>query len=254
MPVGIGGALGYWLAEAEQGTATKPKYRQMLLELKKLMCVTYCTDELMADVTALGKVLTDAFTSEIAFKLDAAILNGTGAGCPLGILKSGALIQIPKEAGQAASTVCFENVAKIYARMLPRSRRNAVWIISPSVETSLYSMSLSVGTGGIPVYLPASGAAGQPNASLFGRPVIVTEQSPNLGSVGDILFADMQSYVLAEKGGIQTASSISLRFLEDEMAFRWVYRCDGQPIFSQPITPFNGGDTLSAFVALAVRA
>jgi len=78
-----------------------------------------------------------------------------------------------------------------------------------------------------------------------------------VGDVGDILLADMSQYYWAEKGGIQGASSMHVRFIYDEMTFRFLVRYDGQPAWSSALTPFKGTTTigtLSPFVALAARA
>lgn len=249
-----GGVQAYWAAEAATVTASKPKFRQMDLSLKKLFAICYATDELLQDASALSRVLEQAFREEIGFKLDDAIVNGTGAGMPLGILNSGALVTVAKETGQAADTVVYENVVKMFSRMPARFRKNAAWFVNQDVEPQLFSMSLAVGTGGVPVYMPAGGASAAPYASLFGRPVIPIEQCATLGDLGDIVFFDPSAYVLIDKGAIQAASSIHLQFLYDEMTFRWIYRCDGQPMLASPITPFKGSNTLSPFVTLAERA
>ena len=248
-----GGVQSYWAAEAATVTATKPKFRQIDLLLRKLFAICYCTDELLADVPALGAVLMQAFTEEIAFKVDDGIINGVGSGAMLGILNSGALVTVDAETGQIADTILYENIVNMYARMPGRNRKNAVWFVNQDVETQLFQMRLAVGTGGIPIYMPAGGAADSPFSTLFGRPVIPIEQCATLGDKGDIILCDPSAYVLIDKGGIQAASSIHLMFLTDESTFRWVYRCDGAPMLAAPITPFKGANQLSPFVTLAAR-
>jgi HK97 family phage major capsid protein len=225
----------------------------MELNLHKLFAISYVTDELLQDAPALGKVLSQAFTEEMGFKTDDAIFEGTGVGQPLGILNSGALVTVPKDTGQTTATISFYNVTSMWTRMLPRCRKTAVWLINPDAEAQLFQMSLAVGTGGVPVYLPASGASGEPYSSLFGRPVIPCEQCSITGTLGDIVLADLSSYLLIDKGGINAASSIHLQFLTDQMTFRWIYRVDGQPLYQAPITPFKGAKTLGAFIALQNR-
>jgi HK97 family phage major capsid protein len=66
--------------------------------------------------------------------------------------------------------------------------------------------------------------------------------------------ADFSQYLLADKGGMQTASSTHVKFLYDETAFRITYRVDGQPVRGSAITPFKGSKSLSSFVTLAARA
>jgi len=119
-------------------------------------------------------------------------------------------------------------------------------------------MSIAVGTGGVPVYMPAGGAAAAPYGTLFGRPVIPIEQCPVLGDAGDIMLADFSQYKAIDKGGLQGDVSIHVRFIYDESVFRFVYRFDGQPVLASDITPFTAGattatDTLSHFVRVAAR-
>lgn len=251
----FGGVVGYWKDEAALKVASKPKFRQIELNLKKLIGLCYATDELLQDATALESFIRKAFPAEFGFMLDDAIINGTGAGQPLGILNAGCLVSVTKEAGQKADTLVWENVVKMYARQFAQSRNNSLWLINQNVEPQLMNMSMAVGTGGVPVYMPAGGATAQPYATLFGRPVIAIEQCQTLGDKGDIIFADLGGYILAEKGGIQSDMSIHVQFLYDESVFRFVMRVDGQPERASALTPYKGGsDTLSHFVTLDARA
>lgn len=249
-----GGIVGYWKDEAAQKTASKPKFRKIELNLKKLIGLCYATDELLADAVALEAFIRKAFASEFGFLLDDAIINGTGAGQPLGILNAGCLVSVTKETGQKTATIVAENVIKMYSRMFAPSLNNAVWLINQNTLPQLYTMSLSVGTGGAPIFMPAGGLSGSPYNTLLGRPVIPIEQAATLGTVGDIIFADLGGYILAEKGGIESAMSIHVKFDYDESVFRFVMRVDGQPERASALTPYKGSDTLSHFVALATRA
>lgn len=252
----FGGLTCYWLAEAGTKLSTKPEFRQMELSLKKLIGLYYATDELIQDASALESVVSQAIISELGYKVDKAIFRGTGAGQPLGILNSGSLVSVDKETGQLARTITYQNICDMWARLYSGSKRNAVWLINTDVLPQLFTMGLTLGVGGAPVYLPPGGASGSPYGSLFGRPVIEIEQASTLGTVGDISLVDLSEYVLIEKGGIQQASSIHIAFTTDETAFRFVYRVDGQPLWNSTLTPENvtGTKTLSPFVMLATRA
>lgn len=252
----FGGISGYWADEAEEKTKSKPKFRKIELNLHKLIGLCYATDELLADAAALESFIRAAFPSEFGFLVDDSIINGTGAGQPLGILNAGCLVQVAKETGQKADTVVAENVIKMYSRLFAASRANAIWLINQMIEPQLFTMSLAVGTGGVPIYMPAGGLSGQPYGTLFGRPVIPIEQCAALGDLGDILFANMNGYILAQKGGIQSDVSIHVRFIYDESVFRFVLRIDGQPVRASALTPYKGGATAtqSDFIALAERA
>jgi HK97 family phage major capsid protein len=65
--------------------------------------------------SALGGHLERAFASELGFMLDAAILSGTGAGQPLGILNSAATITVAKQSGQSSGTIMANNIEQSMA-------------------------------------------------------------------------------------------------------------------------------------------
>ena len=243
-----GGIQTYWENEADQLIASKPKFRTMDLSLKKLTGLCYATDELLQDASALQSVITQGFAEEFGFKIDDVILNGTGSGQPLGILNSPALVTVEKENGQT-DKITVENLIKMWSRCWGRSRANAVWYINQELEPYLYTLTV----GDKPVYIPAGGLSEKPYGTLFGRPVVPLEQCSAAGSVGDIILGDLSQYLLIDKGGINAASSIHVRFLYDESVFRFIYRVDGQPIWNKPITPYKGSSTLSPFVTLAAR-
>ena len=243
-----GGLSTYWENEADQFSASKPKFRQMELSLKKLTGLCYVTDELLQDAAALEKVIKEGFADEFGFKMDDVILRGTGAGQPLGILNSDALVKVDKEKNQTAK-ITVENIVKMWSRMWSRSRSNAVWFVNPEIEPLLYTLVV----GDKPVYIPAGSMANAPYGTLLGRPVIALEQCAELGEVGDIILADLSQYLLIDKGGINTASSIHVRFLYDEAVFRFIYRVDGQPVWNKALKPYKGDATVSPFITLAKR-
>ncbi len=252
-----GGVQAYWLEEAGTKTASKPKFGQMQLSLKKLVALYYATDEVLQDAAALGSIASQAFSEEIGFLLDDSLINGSGAGQPAGILNAACLVTVAKEGGQVARTVIWDNIQKMYAQFWSRSLSRGVWFINQSVLTQLMSMTIPVGTGGIPVWLPANLAQGRPNQTLMGMPVIPIEQCATLGTVGDVILADMSQYVVITKGGLQSAQSIHVRFINDESVFRFVFRVDGQATWSSSLTPFKDASTslpLGPFVALATRS
>ena len=249
-----GGVQVYWKDEGSAATNKKPKFRQIKLEVNKLIGLCYATDELVADAAALESVIMQAFGEEFGFVLDDAIMNGDGAGKPLGILNGGGLVTVAKETGQAATTLVAENIENMYARMWGRSKRNGVWFINTDVWPQLFRLNHAIGTSGVPVFMPPGGISNSPFGSLFGRPIQDLEQCQTLGTKGDIYFADLSQYVLADKGAMQTASSMHVKFIEDEMTFRFTYRVDGQPIWNSPLTPYKGtANTLSPFITLAAR-
>jgi HK97 family phage major capsid protein len=250
-----GGIQAYWADEADEKTKSKPKFRRIELNLHKLIGLCYATDELLADAAALEGFIRAAFPAEFAFVTDDSILRGTGAGQPLGILNAGCLVTVPKEAGQGADTIVAENVIAMSSRIFAGSYLNSNWYINQMCLPQLHTMSVGVGLGGQLVFMPPGGLTGAPYGSLLGRPVIPIEQASALGDVGDIMLLDLNGYILAQKGGIQSDVSIHVRFVYDESVFRFVLRIDGQPVRATALTPYKGGAgaTQSHFVALQAR-
>ncbi len=252
-----GGIQVYWIESGGEKTGSKPKFRQIELSLKKLIGLCYSTDELLQDAVALEAVIREAFISEFAFMIQDAVFAGTGAGQPLGILPSPCLVTIAKETDQAADTIVKENIDKMWTQMWARGIPRSVWFINQDCYPQLFSMTLDVGTGGVPVYLPPGGLSTSPYGTLMGRPVIPVEQCQTVGTKGDILFCDLGEYLFADKGGIAQASSIHLRFDYDETVFRFVYRADGQPAWNAALTPYKSAgaaaNKIGPFIALATR-
>lgn len=258
-----GGIQAFWTAEAGLKNASQPKFRNIKMDLDKLTGLCYATDELLQDTTALEAWIKEAFNTEFTFKLEDAIINGTGAGMPLGILNSGCVITVAKEGSQANGTVTAANIVAMWSRLPARSKKNAVWLINGDVQPALATMVLPVknvaGTenvGGLVhpvVNYQAPGTNGSTYGTLMGRPIIETEYNASLGTVGDIILFDPTQYLAIDKGPTQFASSIHVRFIYDETVFRFVYRFNGTPKWRQPQTPFKGSTTRSPFVVLQAR-
>lgn len=251
-----GGIQMYWGSEADTATAAKPKLRQVIHDLKKLIGVAYLTDELTQDAPAAEALLTRAFQAELSFMLGIAIFNGTGAGQPLGMLKSGALVTQAIEGGQTIANTNQSialNVSKMLSRVPASLWDQLIWLYNQ--ELLPYLMTAVVGTGGaaVPVFLGAGGISGRPYDTILGRPAYASELCEAVGTTGDLLCVAPSQYHMSDKGGPQAAQSLHVRFLYDEMAFRITYRCDGQPVWKQAITPYKGANTRSPFVGLGTR-
>jgi HK97 family phage major capsid protein len=248
-----GGVRLYYAAEADAGTATKPKINKGELELLEIVGMAYATNRLLRDATALGNILGDAFASELAFKVDNDIIRGTGGGQIKGFFDTGAAcVSVAKEGSQVAATVVAANVLKMYARIPPRMKMGVVWLIHPDVMSQLPLMAI----GQQPVWLPPGGLTNEPNGRLLGKPVYEIEQAEALGTQGDIFCLVPREYLVITKQneGLQFDTSMHLRFDTREMAFRWVFRINGQPIWKQSVTPFKGGANWSPYVTLDTRA
>lgn len=251
-----GGILAYWEAEAQAVTASKPALEMANLRLNKLMALVPMSDELLEDAPGMDSYLRSKAPAKMMAKLNTAIVRGTGAGQPLGILNAGSLITVSKESGpQTADTVYYSNIVKMWSRLYAPCRRNAVWLINQDIEPQLNVMAFDpAATDKIPVYLPAGGASASPYATLMGRPVVPIEACSTLGDLGDIVLTDLSQYMTLTKGNdIKTDVSMHLYFDQGLQAFRFTFRVAGQPWWGSTITPQFGSATRSWAVTLEAR-
>ena len=254
----FGGIIPAKTAEHASKTPTKPQLNRVYLTLHKLTGFVYVTDELLEDSPlSIPPLLNTLFGGAIAFEEDDAYLQGTGVNMPLGAFNAGnpCLITQAIEPAQPINTILWQNIVNMWSRLHPRSMAKAVWVANNECFPQLASMSMAVGAGGVPVYMPANGLAGGPFGTLMGRPLFLSEKMQGLTTAGDIGVGDFSQYLVAEKagGGIKTATSMHYHFNYDEQTFRWVLRYDGQPWWLSDLTPKRGTATLSPFVILAVR-
>lgn len=254
------GVQAYWDGEGDAITPSRIKVGENTIRLNRLTALCIVTEELLEDSVALASYINRKVPRKINWKVNLAIVQGTGVGQPLGLLNSGAKVTVAKESSQAADTVLPENIIKMFARMYSENLPNSVWIMNQDVLPQLLAMQFQgPGTDKAiwPVYLPPNGLADAPFGTLMGRPLLMHEAAKTLGDEGDIIFTDLTQYLTLQKagGGIRQDTSMHVYFDQNLHAFRFVQRLAGQPWWSAPITPASGSsNTLSSIVTLAARA
>lgn len=259
-----GGILAYWDSEAATMTQSKPLLRDVTIKLGRVTCLVPVTEELLEDAPALGGYVANKAGEKISFKVNDAIINGTGVGQPLGILNAPATVSVAKETSQTAATFKAENAVKMMARLPSASFGRAVWLINQDVLPEILKAGFAITTpsgtaaGAGALYLApgqlSGGLQAAPYGLLLGRPIVVTEACATLGTVGDVVLADLSKYLTVTKsGGVRSDVSMHLWFDQNTTAFRFVMRMNGQPWLSAPITRKNGTNTLSHFVTAATR-
>jgi HK97 family phage major capsid protein len=250
-----GGIQAYWESEGGQKQQSKPALVEKNVKANKIIALVPLTDELLEDAPGMANYVNKKAPEKINFRLNDAIINGSGVGMPLGIMQSPGTVVVTQETSQTADTVNFTNVVKMWNALTPAARFNARWVVNPDVEMQLMTMSFP-GTGtAVPAYLPPGGLSASPYGTLLGKPVIPSEACKALGDKGDIVLGDFSNYLTVVKaGGIRTDVSIHLFFDYDITSFRFVLRIGGQPWWNSTIAPFQSGSTARGFfVTLADR-
>jgi HK97 family phage major capsid protein len=251
----MGGIRGYWKGELSALTESRPQFRDVTLNPKELYVFAFIADKLLRGAPGTAtQILERGAAEEIAFKVGDAIVEGSGSGMPVGVVGHASVVSIAKETNQPAATILTANVRKMMARMHPKFASGAVWFVNQDVLPALETLQFEVGVGGVPVMLPPGGLSDSPYARLYGKPVIPIEYCSTLGTVGDIILANLGAYAVGIRGTVDTAYSMHLKFDYAQTAYRVIFEVDGQPWLNSPITPFKGTNTLAPILTLATRA
>lgn len=250
-----GGVTGAWTAEGATIGQADPAAGQVQLIAKKFSDYVLVSNELIMDsAIAIPALLGVLLREGLAFFEDASAIHGLGAGEMLGFMSAPCLISSTRT---TTGHIKYDDVTNMYSRMLPSSLNNAVWIASPSAFPDIAKMSLAVGTGGSAVWITNyTTAVGAPPATIFGRPLIISEKMAALSYLGDIAFCDFSYYIIGDRMQMALTTSGHVAFASDQTAFRIIERLDGQPWIASALTPHNlgsatGAVTLSPFVTLA---
>lgn len=249
----FGGVQMYWASEGATVAASKPKFRELKMDLEKMMGFAYCTDEMLTDAAFMTGFFGTAFTLAADRLLTESVISGDGVGKPLGILNSKAIITVDKESTQAAGTFLGANAIKMQARAMPRNRDRLVWLMHPDAEELLPYLSIQSGEAAKFLWNPEGGLGNFDTQRVLNKPVLFEDSCSALGSKGDINLVDPMYYILLTKGTAKQDWSVHVEFLTDQNCFRMVYRCNGAPKIEKPLTIKNSAKTRSPFVTLAAR-
>jgi len=244
----IAGFKMQWLGESQTGTAQTGKLRSIHLRAKSGVIYANVSMELLQDAKGFEAELNAQLAKAIADGIDSALINNSDAGGPGSILGADCLIEVSKEAGQSATTINYENVVKMYARQL--DHKNAIFIANHTVLPQILSLGKAVGTGGsvVPVLNEDNGTY-----RLLGKPVILSDKCPTLGTMGDILYVNLDYMALGMRKDLMIETSNANRWLQRENSFRIIVRMDAAPMLSKALEP-NNGDSLGPFIALQTRS
>lgn len=250
----FGGVQMYWASEGATVAASKPQFKELKLDLEKMMGFAFCTDEMLQDAAFMTGFFGNAFTLAADRLLTESVVSGDGVGKPLGLLKSRAMIAVAKETDQAAGTFLGANAIKMQARAMPRNRDRLVWLMHPDVEEQLPYLAIQSGEAAKFLWNPEGGLGNFDTQRVLNKPVLFEDSCSALGSMGDIMLVDPYQYIMLTKGTAKQDWSVHVEFLTDQNCFRMVFRCNGSPKVNKPLTIKNSTKTRSPYVTLAARA
>ncbi len=231
----FGGILMRWTPEAATRTETEPTFRQLELHAWDLSGYALVSKNLLDDTGAtLEAYLRQLFARALGWSEDYAFFNGDGVGKPMGILKNPGTISVTRTTGSHFKPLDADTML---SRLLPSSYARSIWAMHPSVL----------------IDLETNFAGWIPNGPLIlhGRPIVITELLPVLGTTGDVVLFDPSRYIIGDRQAVEIDASDTPGWTQNQMAWRILARLDGQPQVSAPITLQNASSTVSPYVMIA---
>lgn len=252
-----GGVLAYWVAEGSAATASYPALTQVQAVINTQVVLSYVSNQLLEDISyPLDSYLQKQVGNEFVFQENVSVVSGSGTSQPKGILNQPSLVTITKASGDTTGMFSFPDLVNMYKRLWAPSRKNAVFLVTPVAMGTLMSMTFPTASG---TYSAFGGVTFDSHDEfqmrVFGRPVIECLSLPQIGTLGDVILADLSQLVVAEKSGMQVDISDAVRFTTLETAFRFVRRYDIQSPWTAACGAYNAADpnSFSPFLALQSR-
>ncbi len=259
-PWGSAGIQARWRSEATKMTPSELDTGRDVVRLHELYAFVLATDELLADAPRLNDRMTRKSAAAIRWKASESLVNGNGAGQPLGWhnAKYTGSVSVAKESApaQPADTIVAQNPLNMLARLLSdgADMANMFWLANRDTLPQVATMTI----GTQPVWTPPNqGMKQTPMGMLLGLPIVWSEHANTIGDQGDLQLINPNGYYAVVKGGptggVQFAMSIHLFFDFNLSAFRWIFRLGGQPLLSAPVASDKSADKKSHFVFLDER-
>lgn len=229
-----------WIGEGEEQPETEPSFREISLEPQEIAGHTIVTDKLLRNSAAAGALVTSLLRKAIIAAEEDAFFTGDGVAKPRGIIGHPATINVARSSdGQ----ITYTDVTNMYARAKFGGR--LVWVTS---QTTLPQLMRMTDTANNLVWQP-NAREGAPGL-LLGIPVLINDQSPILGSEGDLVLLDLDYYLIKDGSGISIAMSEHPRFTRNQTIIKAFWNVDGQPWLNTPLLQRDGVSTVSPFVVL----
>lgn len=220
-----------FVAEGQTIPLSTNEFDRKTLGAFKIAAGVSVSNELLADsFYNIEEHLLTEFTRAIAATEEAAFLNGTGNGEPLGILP-----QLAADSSTtittAGASIAADDIINLAHSLKRPYRKNAVFIANDSTIAAIRKLK-----DNNQQYLWQQNiTAGEPPL-LFGYPVYSSEFLPEIAS-GKIavLFGDFRRFIVGQRGEMTFKPLRELHALQDLSTFLLIERVDGVIADSQAI-------------------
>ncbi len=240
----LGGIQWSIVGDGEAIPATAGSFGASALTARKLAALLAgVPDELLDDASdamsdLLGRVIGEGY----AWVVDDYAINGTGAGEPQGLLYAGCAYGVTRN---TSGEVLHQDVVGMLAKLHPRSKAGACWLMSDDTFESLLTLYETIGTA------PSGQQIAPPGTLKFntvtgtwelcGVPAFPGDHQPQLGTAGDLVLADLSWLAIGERQAMTVdLSSQGRGFPSGTTDIRIRGRLDMRYLIPSVITLSNG--------------
>lgn len=202
--------------------------------------VCKATREQMRAARMIESLLRTAIEEDVSNREERAILRGTGAGEPLGILNWDGKVLVEEDTDNVFVAADSDEMV---AHFLAKGNTKAMWTYHNSIYTSISPFVRENTT--------VQGNRGQAISTVFhGYPHMATQHLPLIGTNGYIVLGDWDKYVIFEFEGLYIFFSEHRYADEGKVAWFFGKNIDGKPIMPDAVILADGTWELSPFVVI----
>jgi HK97 family phage major capsid protein len=230
-----------WVGEKDtRQDAGDPSIRGIKIEPKEVSGYIDISDKLFRNAAAVGSMCERLLRGAILGAEEDAFYTGDGVGKPLGIIGHSATIPITRA---SAGAISYADVIGMYARA--KFGGSLIWVASQTILPQLMGM---VDAGNNHIWQP-NAREGAPG-TLLGIPLIYNDQSPVLGSEGDLALVDLNYYAIKDGAPLAIFIDPYTQKINGVTRIYAFWNVDGQPMLTTPMLQRDGQSTVSPFVVL----
>lgn len=221
-----------------------PKLDLIKLAPKTFGGVLSVPNALLQNWQASETLLRTMFKWSRSDYLEKRILTGTGVGQMLGILAADNAAR-KDVARAAANDIRYSDITDMEVE---HTGPDAFWMVQKKALKLIRRMKDDAGQL---IYQEGGNANSGGLPTLLGKPVVLSDRSPAIGSRGDIMLLSMGfAYWVKQGSGPFIDVSEHVDFKKNGTVFRILESMDGQPSLKAPLVGEGGTNTYSPFVAL----
>ncbi len=216
-------SVGWHRTDGTAITAGEPVFGQKTLTANKLVGKAIFSLELLDDANvAIVPFLQSCFAEQMGANLDAQAMEGSGSpftGVATATTVNDGVVTTNGTLGQtltyASSTATYASLVRIYTKAAQGVVINGgTWVCGPSVYGKIIGLTDNTGQ---PIVRLGT-VEGQPNNTLFGRPIIVSSALVNVtlgagtNSVGGLYYGQMSQLLFGTRQGLRWDVSDQIKF------------------------------------------